>query len=377
MRKAIYAFSGDPITFGHVDIIKRAAACFNEVIVGIGSNPDKTYMFTLEERIEMAKRSLKKVPNARVQAFGGLLVDYAYEQNAATIVKGVRDITDFGYENILHQVGESQKLGIDTFLLFARPELAHVSSGVVKSIQKEHGLIHDYVTLYVKQCLELKISQQFIIGVTGEIGVGKSYVSDLMVSTAGKMGIECHNIDMDKIGHQILEELKEPKYQQIRDLLADRFGKHIRLANGMISRKLLGQIVFTNDKDLQDLNSYMLNPILVRLKRELVGKHGIIILNGALLAETGMLQLCNNNIILLTCVKKVQETRLKKRGLSGSQIARRIKSQYSCEHKKRIIDGRIAEDMNGKLWSLDSTGPIDARKIVRVIEYAAKLLGRE
>jgi pantetheine-phosphate adenylyltransferase len=186
-------------------------------------------MFTLDERTEMAARSLKMVSNAKVMAFSGLLVDYAYEQTVATIVKGVRDITDFVYENILHQVGESQKLGIDTFILFAKPELAHVSSGVVKSIQKDHGLIHEYVTFYVKQNLELSISKQFIIGITGEIGAGKSFISDLMISTAKRMGVSCHNIDTDRIGNQILEELKEPRYLQIRDRLSERFGKNIRL----------------------------------------------------------------------------------------------------------------------------------------------------
>ena len=88
MRKAIYAFSGDPITYGHVDIIKRTADCFDEVLVGIGSNPDKKYMFTLEERTELAKKALRKVNNAYVRSFQGLLVDYAYEQNVSTIVKG-------------------------------------------------------------------------------------------------------------------------------------------------------------------------------------------------------------------------------------------------------------------------------------------------
>jgi pantetheine-phosphate adenylyltransferase/dephospho-CoA kinase len=376
MNKAIYAFSGDPITFGHIDIIKRASDCFDEVIVGIGSNPDKKYMFSLEERTEMARRSLKKIPNVKVQAINGLLVDYAYEQNISTIVKGVRDITDFGYENILHQVGESQKLGIDTFILFAKPELAHVSSGVVKAIQKEHGLIHDYVTLYVKQSLELTISRQFIIGVTGEIGVGKSYVSDLIVSTANKMGIPCHNIDLDRIGHQILEELKEPRYQQIRNDLINKFGKTIGLPNGMINRKALGQIVFTNSKKLQDLNQIMLKPILVRLKREFVDKKGIIILNGALLAEAGMLHLCNNNIILLSCQKNIQQERLKNRGLNKSQLLRRVKSQYSFEQKKKIIDGQIAAEMNGKLWTVDSSRQIESGKIAAILKYASTLLGK-
>ena len=178
-KKAMYAFSGDPITYGHIDIIARASSAFDHVVAGIGANPDKKYMFNLEERTEMAKRSLTRFKNVEVASFQGLLVDYAYEQGIEVIVKGVRNAADFDYENVLHEVGVSQKLGIDTHILFARPELAHVSSSAVKSIQKEQGLIHEYVPLYVKQCLEARMSEQYIVGVTGEIGAGKS-ISNLV-----------------------------------------------------------------------------------------------------------------------------------------------------------------------------------------------------
>jgi pantetheine-phosphate adenylyltransferase len=126
--KAIYAFSGDPITFGHIDIIERAAKVFTKVLVCIGSNPDKKYMFTLEQRLQMAQDALSSIKNVDVKSFSGLLVDFAFEQNISVIIKGVRNTTDFEYENTLHAVGESQKLGIETFILFAKPQLAHVSS---------------------------------------------------------------------------------------------------------------------------------------------------------------------------------------------------------------------------------------------------------
>ncbi|MCK5024944.1 MAG: pantetheine-phosphate adenylyltransferase, partial [Nanoarchaeota archaeon] len=117
MKKAIYAFSGDPITYGHIDVIQRVSRVFDDMIVGIGINPDKKYMFNLEERTEMAKKALVNIPNTRVSPFHGLLVDYAYESGVDVIVKGVRNSADFDYENMLHQVGESQKLGLDTHIL--------------------------------------------------------------------------------------------------------------------------------------------------------------------------------------------------------------------------------------------------------------------
>lgn len=376
MKKAIYAFSGDPITYGHFDIIKRAANCFDELIIAIGSNPDKTYMFSLKKRTAMVENMIEKSTQdlqgckIKVTSFEGLLVDYAYEQGASVIVKGVRNTMDFNYENILHQVGESQKLGIDTFILFAKPELAHVSSSAVKAIQKEHGLLHDYVTLCVKECLEIKMAKQFIIGETGEIGVGKSTLSEAFVSTAQTLSIPCHNIDIDKIGHQILEELTAPAYQKIREDLVGKFGSEIQDHNGMIKRKLLGQKVFGNEIDLAYLNHIMLTPMIVRLKKELNEKQGLILLNGALLAEANLLHLCNNNVVLIHCEKNIQRERLRKRGLNDIQIARRIESQYSTDKKMQIINERIEKDMNGHLWLIDNSGPIKTKEISEIIEYA-------
>ena len=181
MKRAIYAFSGDPITYGHIDIIKRALKGFDEIVVAIGVNPDKKYMFSLDERKEMAEKSLAGIPSTKVVSFEGLLVDYAYENDIPVIIKGIRDQVDTDYEKIIHQVGESQELDIETYILFARPELSHISSSTVKAIQKEHGRIEKYVPLYVKQCLEAKMSGQYIVGITGEIGAGKSYVSEKFI----------------------------------------------------------------------------------------------------------------------------------------------------------------------------------------------------
>src|SRR5512133_157670 len=364
MKKAIYSFSGDPITFGHIDIIKRAASTFDEVIVGIGSNPDKQYMFTLEERTEMAERSLDGIRNVTVKAFTGLLVDFAYEQDVHVIVKGVRNAQDFVYENMLHQLGASQKLGIDTYILFAKPELAHISSSGVKALQKENGFIQEYVPLYVKQAIEAKMAGQYIIGVTGEIGTGKSFLSKSFLELGEKHKIETHHIDLDVIGHQILEDLTEPQYVKIRSQIIGTFGNEIADPDGMINRKKLGQAVFNDAKALTKLNAFLKKPILVRLKRELYGKSGLIILNSALLIETGTVNVCNNNVILLECSKETQEERLLERGLTKAQIKRRLESQYSFLEKKKIIEIAINNDNHGRLWIVRNDGKLSEKSLM-------------
>ena len=367
MKSAIYAFSGDPITFGHIDIIKRAATVFDRVVVAIGCNPAKKYLFSQEERTEMARRSLLNLKNVEVKTFQGMLVDFAYENNIDVIVKGIRSTTDFEYEMSLHNLGESQKLGIDTFILFTRPALAHISSSAVKDIQKEQGLIQDYVPPYVKQCVEAKLSGQHIIGLTGEIGAGKSYVGQKLVSLANDMNLEAHNIELDHLAWQIQSDLKEEKYELVRKQIADTFGAEVINPDGSINRKTLGEIVFADQKKLNKLNEIMETPILVRLRRELKNKKGLVILNAALLAEAKMSQLSNYNTILLSVDEKIQNKRLLDRDLSQAQIKRRLKSQYDFASKKKSLETEIKQNQQGKLWVLknDKASDLEIKKLLQ------------
>lgn len=372
MRKALYAFSGDPITYGHIDVVSRTASAFDEVIVGIGVNPDKTYMFTLEERTEMAKRALNHLDNVKVMPVSGLLVDFAYEHKISVIVKGVRNSEDFNYENILHQCGVTQKLGIDTFILIARPELAHVSSSAVKSLQKEQGSIVGYVPLHVKQKLEEKMMSQYIIGITGEPGSGKSYISEKFVELGKKAGIEVHNIELDLIGHEITNNLEEPVYKDVRAQIAKIFGKEVQRIDGSIDRKALGEIVFNAPEKLEILDKIMFTPLMVRLRREIYGKKGLIVFNAALIAETGLSYICNNNVILINVNEKVKTERLTKRNLSDEQIKRRLSSQYSFDKKKEALENKIRENNNGKLWIYDNSDETNDDKIAMLFNSIIK-----
>ncbi len=354
MKSAIYAFSGDPITYGHLDIIERAAKIFDRLVVAIGVNPAKSYLFSLEERTQMAKKSLLFLKNVEVMSFTGMLVDFAYENNIDVIVKGVRSSKDFEYEMSLHSLGESQQLGIDTFILFAKPSLAHISSSAVKDIQREQGLIQDYVPAYVKQCVEAKISGQYLVGLTGEIGSGKSYVGEKMLELARKKGLEAYNIELDHLSWQIQEDLQEEKYALVRKQITDLFGAEVAKADGSINRKVLGEIVFADQEKLKKLNEIMATPILVRLRRELKDKKGLIFLNAALLVEASMSQLVNYNMLLLSVSEKVQQERLLGRGLNQEQIQRRLQSQYNFLNKKKHLEDDIAKYGQGKLWILEN-----------------------
>lgn len=353
--KAIYAFSGDPITYGHIHIIERASKIFNELIVGIGVNPAKKYLFTLEERLQLAKDALSAFENIKVVPFRGLLVDYAFENDIPIIIRGLRNSEDFNMEFMLHQIGESQKMNIETIFFPSSQNMSHISSGAVKALQLEQGFVFEYVPLNVKQNLEERLSGQYIIGVTGEIASGKSYLSNMLSEFGKKSNIPVSIIDIDKIGHQILESLAEPLYKELREEIAKQFGNDIKNEDGYINRKRLGQIIFNDPVKLKQFNEIIYKPLLLKLRRELYGKKGIILLDSALIAESKMTYLCNNNVILIDLEKNLQLNRLKERGYTEEQITQRINSQYTHEVKLNYIQSTIDKSGYGKLYQLTNS----------------------
>lgn len=358
MSRAVYALSADPITFGHLDIIERAAGLFDELIVAIGINLEKNYTFSLAERTELAEKSLTHLKNVKVQAFEGLLVDFAYEIGATVLVRGIRDTKDLEFERNLAWLGGSQKLALETVLLFTKPELTQVSSGAVKELQLGQGLIHEYVPLVVKQALERKISQQVFLGITGEIGAGKSFLAAELVKLARSSGLEAHHLDLDLLGHEILAELSEPKYLLLRAEFKKYFGEEIQTETGEISRPKLAELVFQNPAKLVKLNQLMRAPISVRLRKATYGKKGLIILSAAILAESGLLPLVNNQMILVNVAADVQKDRLSQRGLDSDQISTRLKSQASNLEKKQLILAEISRAKFGQLWEITSDDKI-------------------
>src|SRR5262249_41874630 len=182
MVLAIYAGSFDPVTFGHLDLIERAARAFEELEVVVGSNPAKQYVFSLDERLHFLRQAIRH-PRVRARKIENqLLADYAYEAGAAVIVKGVRGIQDYDYERMMHEINLTQQRGIDTHILIGRRELNHVSSSAVKQLCRYQGLTHEYVPLLVKEALERRLNGQAILGVTGGIGCGKSFLAEQLVA---------------------------------------------------------------------------------------------------------------------------------------------------------------------------------------------------
>jgi pantetheine-phosphate adenylyltransferase len=144
MRIAIFPGSFDPFTIGHHDIVMRALNLFDEIIIGIGHNYTKRETFPLEERLAAIQRIYNNEPRVCVKVYEGLTVDFAAQHNAQFILRGVRSTIDFEYERNIAEANK-QLSGIETVLLYTRPEYAHISSTLVRDLHSHGKDISQYL----------------------------------------------------------------------------------------------------------------------------------------------------------------------------------------------------------------------------------------
>lgn len=145
MIRAIYPGSFDPVTLGHLDIIRRASRTVDELVVGVLNNGGKTPLFTIEERVGMLKEVTEGISNVKVMSFTGLLVDFARQLEATIIVRGLRAISDFEYELQMAQTNHKMNPKVDTMFLATSLEYSYLSSTIVKEVVFFGGNISEFV----------------------------------------------------------------------------------------------------------------------------------------------------------------------------------------------------------------------------------------
>lgn len=156
MSRAIYPGSFDPVTYGHLDIIRRSARLVDELLVGVLVNNAKSPFFTIEERVDMLTQLTKDCVNVKVVSFGGLLVDFARKEQADVIVRGLRAVTDFEYELQMAQTNRILEPEIDTIFLTTSLEYSYLSSSIVKEVAMLDGDISKFVPKLVIERIQEK-----------------------------------------------------------------------------------------------------------------------------------------------------------------------------------------------------------------------------
>ena len=157
MKSAVCPGSFDPVTYGHLDIIKRASAHFDQVIVAVLENRSKSSLFTIAERIEMIRENTKDFPNVIVDSWYGLLVEYCRAHGVTTIVKGLRAVTDFDYELQMAQIN-FQAARVETMFMATAPAHSFLSSSIVKELAHFGGDVSTMVPPNVDQALRKRVA---------------------------------------------------------------------------------------------------------------------------------------------------------------------------------------------------------------------------
>ncbi|MFD1735700.1 pantetheine-phosphate adenylyltransferase [Bacillus salitolerans] len=156
---AVCPGSFDPITYGHLDIIKRGARVFDQVNVVVLNNSSKNPLFSVEERIELIKEVTKDIPNVEVDSYRGLLMDYAKLNNARVILRGLRAVSDFEYEMQITAMNRKLNEDIETFFMMTNNQYSFLSSSIVKEVAKYNGNLSDIVPETVEKALGRKFNQ--------------------------------------------------------------------------------------------------------------------------------------------------------------------------------------------------------------------------
>ena len=158
MRTAIYPGTFDPVTYGHLDVIARAAEIFDRVIVAVAENTSKNPLFTDLERVQMIRSAVKKRKNISVESFRGLLVDYAKRKKATSIVRGLRAVSDFEYEFQMALTNRKLASGITTVFLMPHEQYTYLNSSIVREIALFGGDVRMFVPPEVRRMLLRKVS---------------------------------------------------------------------------------------------------------------------------------------------------------------------------------------------------------------------------
>lgn len=160
MIKALYPGSFDPVTNGHTDIIMRASTLFDEVLVTVLPNLSKSPLFSLEERLSLLEKVTGDYKNVKVTTYSGLLVDFAVEQNAQVIIKGLRAVSDFEYEFQMALMNRKLNKEVDTLFLMTQSKNAYLSSSLIKEVARLKGCINGLVPKVVEDALISKFEDR-------------------------------------------------------------------------------------------------------------------------------------------------------------------------------------------------------------------------
>lgn len=303
MLRGLFALSGDPPTLGHEDVIRRARAECDHLTVAVLCNEEKTPTFSSAERVAMLRRILRGLDGVTVLESSDLLVDVILREGIQVLFRGIRDEKDKAYEERqlgYHKLILSPSRFPEVRFLAASDGLQEVSSSLVKSFVNVYVNTSRMVHRFVKARLETRLKGQIFLGVTGQMGTGKTYVAERLVYDLNTRGMTAHYLNLDGLIRDLYAE-QTPGAQAVRDILAQTFGEGVLTADRAdVNRTVLkAEVARAGSGRRHDLHE-LTAPHVERLIRQAVrGKQGLIVVEWAQLCETGMDYLVNGNVVVV------------------------------------------------------------------------------
>lgn len=358
-NRGLVALSADPITYGHLDIITRAAQQCKEVIVLITNNDQKkgSYLFSLSERESFANKAiaLRNLQNVRVLASEGLLVDIYLREDCDVIFRGVRDENDRNFESMMMWLHGQILPELQERIVYipACKELQHVSSSMVKAFVSHDLEVSRFVPVFIQRHMQERMKGQYKLGVTGSIASGKTFIcNELAQVLTAEFGIQTHIVNIDILLRKLYDE-DSAAGRKIRNELVKTFGSEVvktEIVDGeditSVNRSFLSAKFFSDtcSNDVRKYFTALTAPHVERLYRqEIAGKRGLILFEWALLAEMNMASWTNHNCLVVE--SSCRTSLAVNRGMDASKLQAIASHQLSSDQKiERLAQASKLQD---------------------------------
>ena len=375
--RGLLPLSADPITKGHVHLVKKALQIAQEIIVFVGNNDSKRgkYLFDINQRTRMVRQSLDLagLEHVRIVAGDALLVGVYIREACDVVIRGVRNAEDRRYEET--QMGLHSLIhNVDVEFIEADEGYTQVSSTMVKAFTDHSVDTSPYVDIHVKRKLEVAIKQQWLVGVTGGIATGKSWVTDALVKRCIERGIPATAIKVDDLQRQIYAS-PTPSGVALREAFGDLFGPEILTEDQKdVNRKHL--MALLSDPSFSESSRkvlhHLIKPLVLQAIREarngtfwgthpyrygldpdsvhgitIAERHpigGLVFIEWAQMAEMGLSHWVNHNVIVVDTTPETREKFLQQRGIDPETFQGLQKLQWSAEDKALAITEAAGQD---------------------------------
>ncbi len=359
-RRGLFPLSADPITYGHLNIIARAARECDELIVMISSSDTKKPTFTLAERAAMTKRAVEHdlLTNVRVLWSADIVGSLYLELGCDALFRGVRSDKDRRDEEEL--LGAYYALWPfmhgHIVLLEAHEDLRHVSSTVARIWAARCLPLESIVPLHVKQALEERVVGQYKIGITGGIATGKSWLSTSLADAAAARGIAVHSIQIDEMIRRAYDATTMGG-ETLRAAISAVLGP--AAINGKtVDRRYIAERIFDPAFGEQRRADYLaLTMPYVKLEyqralhdRSGTPRSGLIIVEWSQFAEMHMNAWVNNNIVVVSADPRDHTAFIEKRGITAARLANNQALQWPASKVTRELQNRVIEAGSGRVW---------------------------